>query len=114
MTEKFEVTKEAILAMVEKCPEAKEVLKAGFPGAFEKALEIDKKYFNLNALNNTDGRLFTQAQAEDAGFGYNHFMSVRLGGSMRGIAFVLDSSYNWEFDELKNNFYHLLIPSCKD
>ncbi len=32
---KFEITKEQILKMAESCPTAKDVLKAGFPSAFE-------------------------------------------------------------------------------
>jgi len=32
---KLEITKEKVLAMAKKCPEAKEILREGFPEAFE-------------------------------------------------------------------------------
>ncbi|HDZ14330.1 hypothetical protein LCGC14_1069080 [marine sediment metagenome] len=87
MSEKFEVTKEAILAMVEKCPEAKEALKAGFPGAFE-----NKKSFDLIQLTN-GGYICTNQEAEAAGFNSRSFLAVRIGGEYDGIAFYLEENY---------------------
>jgi hypothetical protein len=49
-TMEFKITKEQILAMAEKCPTAKEVLKAGFPEAFkvnEEWEEVGLKHFHL-------------------------------------------------------------------
>ncbi len=85
--EKYEVTKEAILKMVEKCPEAKEALKAGFPQAFE-----EKKHFDLHALKDAY-RLFTDNEAQRAGFQSASFMLVRCGHEYDGIAIYLDEDY---------------------
>ena len=89
--EKYEVTKEAILKMVEKCPEAKEVLKAGFPQAFEK-----KKTFDLLKLKDS-GFIFTAIEARAAGFEDRYFLKIRTGGKYEGIAFYLEENYlKWD------------------
>ncbi|KKM76299.1 hypothetical protein LCGC14_1381470 [marine sediment metagenome] len=86
MPEKYEVTKEAILAMAEKSPEAKEMLKAGFPEAFE-----EDKHFDLTKLK--DKRyIFTDEEAKRAGFRDQAFMNVRVDGEYRGIAFYLQEA----------------------
>ena len=89
--ERYEVTKETILKMVEKCPEAKEVLKAGFPQAFE-----NEKHFNLVALTK-NGYLFTNEEARKAGFENKLFIQVRGIGQYAGIAFRLqENDLKWE------------------
>ncbi len=89
--EKYEVTKKTILKMVEKCPEAEEALKAGFPQAFEK-----KKTFDLLKLKDS-GFIFTMEEALAAGFNDKYFLKVRSGGKYGGIAFYLEEGYlKWE------------------
>ncbi len=83
MSEEYKITKEAILAMAEKCPEAKEALKAGFPKAVE-----DDRTFDLFKLKNSD-YLFTDEEAQRAGFKDYRFMQVRWGGKYGGIAIYL-------------------------
>ncbi len=86
MSEKYEVTKEAILAMAEKCPEAKEVLRVGFPQAFE-----GEKTFDLLKLKNRH-QLFTTEEAHRAGFNNSMFFQVRGHGEYEGIAFYLQEA----------------------
>ncbi|KKN12367.1 hypothetical protein LCGC14_1017070 [marine sediment metagenome] len=89
--EKYEVTKEAILKMAKKCPEAKEALKAGFPKAFG-----EKKTFDLLKLKHS-GLIFTMEEALAAGFNDKYFLKVRSGGKYGGIAFYLEEGYlKWE------------------
>ena len=90
MSEKYEVTKEAILAMAEKSPDAKEVLKVGFPKAFEE------KHFDLVALKGNH-TLFTNEEAKRAGFKDNCFMQIRGVGQYARRAFLLDEYYlKWD------------------
>ena len=90
--EKYEVTKTAILKMAEKCPEAKEALKAGFPKAFEKC-----RTFDLLKLKDSE-HIFTMQEARAAGFDDNYFLKVRTGSKYKGIAFYLEENYlEWEF-----------------
>jgi len=92
MSEKYEVTKEAILAMSTICPEAEKMLKAGFPEAF-----ADKKHFDLMKLKNSL-RLFTHEEAQRAGFKDNFFMQIRGRGGYAEIAFYLSEEYlKWHF-----------------
>ena len=102
MLEKYEVTKEAILAMAEKSPDAKEVLKAGFPEAF-----VDDKYFDLVALKG-DHTLFTDKEARRAGFRDSLFMQVRGIGCCKGKAFILDDSYQ-EWTLVRDDFDQLCL-----
>ena len=91
MSEEYKITKEAILKMAEKCPEAREVLKAGFPKAFE-----EKKHFDLTKLKG-NRYIFTDEEAKRAGFHGQTFMNIRVDGEYRGIAFFLnDTSLKWE------------------
>ncbi len=85
-------------------------LKTIFPGAFAK----EDKYFNLDALSHSGGRLFTDEQAREAGFAYYHFMAISLMGRLAGKAIVLDSRYNWELNKKVDDDYHLLIPTRKN
>ncbi|HDZ27503.1 MAG TPA: hypothetical protein ENH65_13450 [Candidatus Aminicenantes bacterium] len=90
--EKYEVTKETILKMVEKCPEAEEMLKVGFPKAFEKG-----RTFDLIKLKDNEF-IFTTKEALSAGFNDGYFLKVRTGGKYKGIAFYLDETYlKWDF-----------------
>ena len=84
---KYEVTKEAILAGVKQCPDAKNVLKAMFPEAF-------KKDFDLFKLSNGYD-LFSRESSRAAGFKSENFMQVRGSDEFKGIAFVLDPIYSW-------------------
>ena len=112
MSEKFEVTKEAILAMVEKCPEAKTVLKAGFPGAFKG----NDKYFDLDRLS-SNHRLFTDSEAMAAGFHDSDFFGIRTASKnpdYNGTTFFLDRNYNWAIKRGDGEYFDLLIPTRKD
>ena len=102
--ERYEVTKETILKMVEKCPEAKEALKAGFPQAFE-----EEKNFNLHALKN-DEFLFTNEEGRRAGFNDRWFMKVRGGCEFDGIAFYLEEQYlKWALERDDKNYLCLTV-----
>ncbi len=92
MSEEYKITKEAILKMAAKCPEAKEALKAGFPQAFERG-----KTFDLLKLKDS-AFIFSPEEALAAGFTDNYFMKVRTGGTYKGIAFYLEENYlKWDF-----------------
>lgn len=102
--EKYEITKEAILKMAEKCSEAKEVLKAGFPQAFENG-----KHFNLRLLKGGN-LIFTHREARQAGFEDGSFINVRQHGKYKGIAFFLnDTSLKWELVRDLNNLLCLTV-----
>ncbi|HDZ14869.1 hypothetical protein LCGC14_1109550 [marine sediment metagenome] len=108
----LKVESELVLKAAKESPrdDVRKALKTIFPGVFE----TDKKYFNLNILNGVNGLLFAEAKVHAAGFDTKHFMAVRCDGNMAGMAFVLDTAYNWEFREWASGYYHLLIPTRKD
>ena len=52
--EKFEITREAILAAAAKCPQAKAILETMFPKAFEKKEEWEDVTYALRTIIHTD------------------------------------------------------------
>lgn len=110
MSEEYKITKQAILKMVEKCPEAKEALKAGFPEAFE-----GDEYFNLEGLGDKAGYLFTNREAQRAGFEDRGFLKILNSTDENdGKAFFLFSSPDvvWELRQV--SYGQILIPTRKD
>ncbi len=100
MSEKFEFTKEAILAMAEKCPEAKAVLKAGFPAAFE-----GDEYFDFSKAT------LDFKPPSDMGS-----MDIQILGACGGPLFAkglyLANDVHWTLTEMEHHWE--LIPTRKD
>lgn len=88
MENEIKITKERILDAASTCKEAKKVLKNLFPDIFE-----DEKYFDLSELPKT---IFSNEDAENAGFDNRYFFEVRHDGEYKFKAFYLDNPYNWE------------------
>ena len=62
---KYEITKEQILRMAEQCPTAKEVLRAGFPEAFEKEWGPWEDVTAKMRMNTSDGVLYLIIDREE-------------------------------------------------
>lgn len=67
---KLEITKNKILAMAKKCPEAKEVLEEGFPEAFEGEEKDITKELRVELDSNFDGNAFVRLYYGDTVIAY--------------------------------------------
>jgi hypothetical protein len=73
------------------CSEWKKKLENKYPEVFE-----DQKYFNLENMILEGDTIFTEEQAEKAGFGSRSFMLVRGSGEFKSKGFYLSDRINWE------------------
>lgn len=104
--QELKITAEKVRAMAEKCPTAKDVLKEGFPEAFE-----EDKYFDFSSKANSpvfghaDKSMIEVATGAVEGTKYEH---------LRKKCFYLSGAYNWEMVKIdRYTKYNLLIPTRK-
>jgi hypothetical protein len=108
VSDEYTVDKQFIIdAHKAACSEWKAKLEAKYPDVFNKE-------FNISALTTlSNNKLFTNEQAEAAGFVDDRFMEVRTSSCSDGFggkAFWLDSRYGWELKKVESGGM-LLIPT---
>ena len=107
VTDTITVTADKIRAMANKSVEAWEMMKAGFPEAFEEDKSVDltelleyKSYGKITDISKLENYLFV-CYPDDEKQKYS------------GKCFGLDNTFNWELKKSINNRITLLIPTKK-